>query len=134
MLTRPKISFWRLCFGRGSVVCPPSNGEVFRGIQYSMSMVIDTRFRIDSVRPFITKYDIYYYTMRQLFYYKMRLEFITKWVSFFITKCDSFITKFDSCYKMRRLLQIGTVHSSRYFLEQLEIIICKKRKYHELAV
>ena len=28
-----------------------------------------------------------------------------------ITKCDDFITKYDSYYKMRRLLQIATVHS-----------------------
>ena len=45
----------------------------------------------------------YYYKMRQLFYYKMRQKFITK--------CDDFITKYDSYYKMRRLLQIATVHS-----------------------
>ena len=35
-------------------------------------------------------------------YYKMR--------RFFISKCDSFITKCDSYYKMRRLLQIPKVH------------------------
>ena len=39
--------------------------------------------------------------MWQLFYYKMR--------QMCITKCDSFITKCDSYYKMRRLLQIATV-------------------------
>ena len=27
-----------------------------------------------------------------------------------ITKCDDFITKYNSYYKMRRLLQIATVH------------------------
>ena len=37
--------------------------------------------------------------MQQLFYYKMREKFITKCVRFFITKYDSY-------YKMRRLLQI----------------------------
>ena len=43
--------------------------------------------------------------------------FNTKCVRFFIAKCDSFITKCDdfikqcdSYYKMRRLLQIATVH------------------------
>ena len=30
-----------------------------------------------------------------------------------ITNCDDFIAKCDSCYKMRRLLQIATVQSSR---------------------
>ena len=58
----------------------------------------------------ITKYDRYYYKMRQLFYYKMRQKFITKWVKFFITKCDDFITKCNSYYKMRRLLQIAVGH------------------------
>ena len=54
--------------------------------------------------------------MRQLSYYKMRQNFITKCVRLFIanataiTKCDDFITKCDSYYKMRRLLQIATVH------------------------
>ena len=49
-------------------------------------------------------------------YYKMRQVFITKCDSFFlqnatvITNYDDFITKCDSFYKMRRLLQIATVH------------------------
>ena len=41
----------------------------------------------------------------------MRHNLITKCVSFFITKCNSYITKCDSCYKMRLLLQIAAVHS-----------------------
>ena len=49
----------------------------------------------------------YYNKMRHLFYYKMRQKFITKCLKFCITKCDCFITKFDSYYKMRRLLQIA---------------------------
>ena len=46
----------------------------------------------------------------------MRQVFITKCDSFFlqnatvITNYDDFITKCDSFYKMRRLLQIATVH------------------------
>ena len=47
--------------------------------------------------------------MRQLFYYKVRQKFITKCVRFFITKCDDFITKCNSYYEMRLLLQIATV-------------------------
>ena len=38
--------FWRLRFGRGSLVRPPSNGEELRDIQHIMSMVLDTRFDI----------------------------------------------------------------------------------------
>ena len=45
-----------------------------------------------------------YYKMRQDLHYKMR--------QFCITKCDSFITKCDSCYKLRRLLLIATVQAA----------------------
>ena len=51
-------------------------------------------FIFDLLRQFVTKYDRYYYNIRQLFYYKM-------WQTF-ITKCDSY-------YKIWRLLQIATV-------------------------
>ena len=80
--------FWRLCFGRGSIVCPPSNGKGLKDIQHSMSTVLDTRFHV----WFIT---ILYYKMRQLFYCKTRQKFITKCIRFFIIKCDSFITKWE---------------------------------------
>ena len=40
------------------------------------------------------------YKMRQLFYYKMQV--ITNW--------DNFVTKCESYYKMRQLLQTATVH------------------------
>ena len=43
--------------------------------------------------------------MRQLFYCQMQQKFITKCVRLFITKCDSFVTKRNSYYKMRQLLQ-----------------------------
>ena len=43
-----------------------------------------------------------YYKIGQLFYYKIRQNFITKLDSYFITKCDSFITKCDNYYKIRR--------------------------------
>ena len=56
--------------------------------------------------------------MRQLFYYKMRQKFIAKCVRFFITKCDSFISKCGSYYKLRRFLQIDTVHSHYSYLTQ----------------
>ena len=41
--------------------------------------------------------------MRQIIYYKMRQKFTTKCVKFYITKCDSY-------YKIRRLVQIATVN------------------------
>ena len=46
--------------------------------------------------------------MRQLFYYKMREKFITKCVRFFITKCDSCYKLRQLYYKMRQLLQNAT--------------------------
>ena len=86
--------FWRLRFGRRSVVRPPSNGEGLRNIQHSMNMLLDTGFHIWFVVTVITKCDRYYYKMRQLFYYKMRQKCITKCVRFFIIKCDIFINIF----------------------------------------
>ena len=43
--------------------------------------------------------------MRQLVYYKMREKFIKKCVRFFITKCDSCYKLRQLYYKMRQLLQ-----------------------------
>ena len=105
--------FWRLRFGRGSVVRPPFNGEELR----------DRGFIFDSLWHFITKCNRYYYKIRQLLYYRMQQKFITKYVNFLLqnatlllqnatVKCDDFITKCDSYYKMRRLLQIAAVHLS----------------------
>ena len=59
-------------------------------------------------------HQVFYYKMRQ-FYYKMGqlLQDATILLQngTVITKCDSFITKCRSCYKMRRLFQIPTVHT-----------------------
>ena len=56
-------SFWRLRLGRGSVERPPSNGEGFRDIHYSMSTVLYPGFHICFIMTL---------------YYKMRQKFITK--------------------------------------------------------
>ena len=74
---------------------------------------------------FITECGRCYYKMWQQFYYGMRQKFITNSVRFFFykmqpfyykmwqlfTNCDDFIIKCDSYYKMRRLLQITTLHN-----------------------
>ena len=39
-------TFWRLRFGRGSVVRHPSNDKGLRDIQHSNCMVLDTKFHI----------------------------------------------------------------------------------------
>ena len=93
---------------RGSVERPTSNGEGFRGIQYSMSMVLDTRFHIWFIMTLYYKMrqillqnatgillqnpTKIYYNMRQVFYYKMR-RFYYKMRQF--TKCDVY-------YKLRQ--------------------------------
>ena len=43
--------------------------------------------------------------------YLIRYDSLLQNATDVITKCDSFIIKCDSYYKMRRLLQIATVHS-----------------------
>ena len=78
-----------------------------------------------------------YYKMRQILlqhatamllqnatevYYKMRQVFITKNATVLlqnatvITNCDDFITKCNRYYKMRRLLQIATVHMDMVYV------------------
>ena len=50
-----------------------------------------------------------YYKFRQVFFYKMQPFYYKMWQLF--TNCDDFIIKCDSYYKMRRLLQITTLHN-----------------------
>ena len=81
--------FWRLRFGTGSVVHPPSNGESLRDIHHpSMSMVLSMRFHIwfimtvyykmwqillpNATAILLQNATEVYYKMRQVFYYKMR--------------------------------------------------------------
>ena len=64
--------FWRLRFGRRSVVRPPSNGEGLRNIQHSMNMLLDTGFIFDSLWQLLQN----------------ATDIITKCDNYFITKCD----------------------------------------------
>ena len=94
-----------------------SIGNLILGIN---SVTVSYLIRYDSLsqnaRYIITKCKCYFITK----YYR---SLFTKCVKFFITKCDSllqnatvitncddFITKCDSYDKIRRLLQIATVH------------------------
>ena len=117
--------FWRLHFRRGSVAYPPSIGKGLSDIQYSISMIIETRFHYGFIWFIMTRYcnmrqiilenatavlsqnatEVYYkvrqvsyYKMRQ-FYYKMRqllqIATILLWNATAITKCDVY-------YKLRR--------------------------------
>ena len=83
---------------------------VFR-FQIRMKMKCKTRGMRHSLWQFITKCDKHYYKMRQQFCYKMWQKFITKCVRFFIRKGDTFVTKCDSFYKMRRLSRIPPVQN-----------------------
>ena len=92
--------FWKLRFGRESVVHRPFNDGRLKDIQYSISMALDTSFHIWFIMALHCK-------MWQLFYYKMRQTFITKRISFFITKCDSYYKMRRFYYEVRSLLQIA---------------------------
>ena len=55
-------------------------------------------------------------------YYKVRQVLLQTATG--ITKCDNFITKWDRYYKVRRLLQSATVHTSpfsRVFVWNLQL-------------
>ena len=58
----------------------------------------------------ITKCDSYFITKCDRSLLQNASGFLLQNVTV-ITKCDDFITKCDSYYKMRRLLQITTVHA-----------------------
>ena len=66
----------------------------------------------------ITKCDSYFITKYDRNLLQNALGFLLQNVSVLlqnatvITNCDDFVTKCDSYYKMRRLLQTATVHSS----------------------
>ena len=96
--------------GRWAVIHFPCKDEGLNEIGHIMIMVLDKRisifrsqqwlrFRIWFIKQFITKFDRFYYKIRQLFYYKMRKKVITKCVRFCITKCDSSIEKCDGYWK-----------------------------------
>ena len=75
---------------------------------------------------FITKCDKCYYKVRQLFFItKCDGLLLQSATAFFITKCDNFITKCDRYYKVRRLLQSATVHTSSvwYFRSRCSDVI-----------
>ena len=112
--------FWILRFGRGSVVRPPSNGERLRDIQYSMSMVVDTRFHTwfimtvyykmqkiilqNATAILLQNATEVYYKMRQVFYYKMR-HFYYKMRQFYYQLRQFY-------YKIRQLLENATFITS----------------------
>ena len=107
--------FWKLSFGRGSVLRPSCNGEGLRNIQHSMSTVLDRTvfYKMrqillqNATAVLLQNATEVYYKMRQVFYYKMRQFY----------------------YKMRQLLQNATV-----FLQNAIVITkcdayCKLRQY-----
>ena len=69
----------------------------------------------------ITKYDSYFITKRDRSLLQNASGFLLQNATVLlgnatvIRKCDDFITKCDSCYKIRRLLQIATVQSFIYY-------------------
>ena len=106
---------------------PLSKDKGLRGIGHSMSIgnltlsvtsvtvsyLIHYESLFQNATDIITKCDSYFITKYD--YYKLQLLHIVT-ISLqnatVITNCDDFITKCDSYYKMRRLLQIATIHTS----------------------
>ena len=97
---------------------PSSNDEGLRDIGHIMSI----ENLILGANTIMVSYLIHYDSLLQnatdiirkcdsCFIIKCDKKFITKSVGFFIIKRKSFFTKCHSYYKMRRLLQIATVHS-----------------------
>ena len=82
---------------------PPFKDEALKNIGHNMSI----RNLIFGVNSVTVSYWIRYDSLLQ-----NTTDPITKCGNYFITKYDSFITKCDSYYKMRRLLQIVTVQLS----------------------
>ena len=121
--TQNSKPFWRLSFGRGSVVCPPSSAERLRDIQHSMSMVLDTRVHIwfimtvyyKNATCIITKCDSCFITKCSRSLLQNVSGFLLQNVTVLlenvtvITNCENFITKCNSYHKMWYLLQIATV-------------------------
>ena len=66
-------------------------------------MVLDTRFHSRFIMTV-------HYKMRQILLQNVTAILLQK--ATVIIKCDDFITKYDSCYKVRRLLQITTIDIS----------------------
>ena len=99
--------FWRLRFGRGLVVCPPSNGEGLRDIHHSMSMALDTKFHTWFIMTHI----------------------ITKCDSYFITKCDRSLLQNAAGFLFESaigLLQNATVITNRSdFITNCDNKFCK---------
>ena len=114
--------FWSMLSGRMTEMpplSPPlSKDEGLRDIGHIMS-IGNLILGVNSVTvSYLIHYDSLlqnstevYCKMRQDFYYKMRQFFLQN--ATIITNYNNFITKCDSYYKVRRLLQIATVHLTK---------------------
>ena len=108
-----KIYFVRIVLGEGQLYALSLG---LRDIQHNMSMVLDTRFHIWFIMTV-------YYKMRQILLqnaiaillHKCDRSLLQNAPGFLlqnaavIAKCDDFITKCNSNYKIRRLLQTALV-------------------------
>ena len=99
-----------------------------------VSMILDIRkfFETKLCILFIMKL---HYKMRQLFYYKVWQSLLQNASAFslqnatvllqnatIIAKCEDFITKYDSYYKMRHLLQNVSAHTNLATIKQHSLI------------
>ena len=92
-----------------------------------VSMILDIRkfFETKLCILFIIKL---HYKMRQLFYYKVWQSLLQNASAFslqnatIIAKCEDFVTKYDSYYKMRHLLQNVSAHTNLATIKQHSLI------------
>ena len=103
------ISFSR----EGDSFHPTSREEELKNNEHSMSMAVDTKasnFRNEQcLRVHVWFIVTIYYKMRQLFFLQ-NISGVLLQNTTVITKCINFISRWESYYKMRRILQNASVH------------------------
>ena len=115
-----KRSLWRLRCGnkivfhaKEIVYHPPSREEELKNIEHSMSMAVDTKasnFRNKQcLRVHVWFIVTIYYKTRQLFFWQ-NISGVLLQNTTVITKCIDFISRWESYYKMRRILQNASEH------------------------
>ena len=106
-----KIYFVRIVLGKGQLSALSLG---LRDIQNNMSMVLDTSYLthydslLQNATDIITKCDSYFITKCDWSLLQNASGFLLQ-NAVVIAKCDDFITKCNSNYKIRRLLQIALV-------------------------
>ena len=103
-------SFWWLRSGRGAVIHLPFRNEELKRIGHNMRMLLDTKGSVFGSQQWLW-FNIWFILK---LYYKIWQMLLQNLKSYIITKCDSFITKWESSYKIRPFY-----HKMRQLLQNL---------------